>query len=103
MWDIPDLIMNAAADIIGEPILIQSGITTVTVNGIYEEATNIDETDGLADIENFSSMVDFRAQDLSFVPKQRDIVTVPRTGKVYRIISVESDGWARHRCYLRDS
>lgn len=102
MWQIPDIIMTACTRAMGEPIMIVSGINTATVMGIYEEATNVDEVDGLANLENFRSMVDFRAQDLTFVPKRKDIVTVPRTGKVYRIVSVDSDGWARHRCFLMD-
>lgn len=102
MWQIPDLIMTACTSTMGEPITLLSGVTTYTLNGIYEEATDVDETEGLADIENYSAMVDFRMNDLVVIPKQRDIVTVLRTGKAYRILYVVSDGWARHRCYLRD-
>lgn len=98
-----DSIMRAATSTMGETVIYvpKSGVP-LTLRAIFEDATNFDETVGVADIENFKAMVDFRSSELTEEPRKNDRITIPRTGKSYRIIQVISDGWARHRCLLRD-
>lgn len=95
-------IMRAATVVMGEPVTLISDGVQQTVRGIFEVRTNFDETDSLANIENFQAVVDFNAGTLLGVPKRKDRVFVPRTGTTYQVTYVESDGWARHRCYLKD-
>lgn len=96
-------IMHISSRTMGEMVTITlRNDATQTVMAIYEEATNFDETDLLANIENFTAIVDFKQQDLVMAPKKNDLVQIPRTAKAYKVIYVVDDGWARYRCYLKE-
>ena len=95
--------MHRCTHTMGEEIAITlSGGVTETVIAIYEERTNFDETDSLANIENFNAVCDFKSQSLTVAPRRGDIVTVIRTSKQYKVLHVEDDGWARHRVYMKE-
>ena len=103
-WHIAtDSIMHASTVTAGEYVILISDGVQQTVLGIFAERTNFDETDSQANIENFEAVIDFRSGSLLGVPRRKDQVRVPRLNKTYIITFVESDGWARHRCYMKES
>lgn len=102
-------IMHVSKTIMGEPMTIEReavsiAVDPLTLKGIYEDATNIDETGayGFANVENFKAMVDFKKTDLLMAPLRGDLVTCTATGVSYLINYVVDDGWARYRCLLED-
>lgn len=104
MWRaITDSIMDISTQVMGEEATIQSGSSPYhPVRGIFEEATNVDETDGFVDIENYRAFIDFQASVMPFEPTQDDRITIVRSGKTYLVDRVIFDGYARYRCYLKD-
>ena len=102
MWKGPDLVMRAAVTIMGERLDIERGSLYFEGRGIFEVASNPDETIGDMDIENFKSIADFRKTDIATDPRPGDVVIVVGTGRRFIIDFVKDDYFGRYRCYLKD-
>lgn len=102
MWKGPDLVMRAVTQTMGESLTLETGGQTLIVRGIFELVSNPDETIGVADIENFKAMADFRKTDLPFAPRIKDRVTVPSLLQSFIIFDVRDDYFGRYRCFLMD-
>lgn len=99
---VTDNIMAMSRAVMGEPVVLTSDGSPYPLTGIFEVATNFDETPGFADMENFDAVVDFRKADLPVRPRRNDLLVVTRTNRAFRIIDVNDDDWGRYRCRLRD-
>jgi len=100
---VTDTIMETCRNTFGTPVLYQPrNGEPLPMTGIFEEASQISDIGVSSELEGFTAIVDFVTRDLAFRPSRADLIVVPKSGKSYKIIKPEFDGWSRHRLYLKE-
>ena len=98
-----DTVIRACRDTFGEPLIYVPGTgAPYSVQGIFDENTELVDRPGTVPVENYQATVNFLAKDIVLGPVQGDMVTNVRTSKSYRISWVDYDGWAKYTCYLEE-
>lgn len=100
---VTDTIMGTCRNTFGETIIYQPKVgPPFQLRGIFEDATSYRDIDSVVDLEGSTALVDFLTDDLTFKPLRSDTVLIKRTGKVYKMLKCEYDGFSRTRCWLKD-